>query len=348
MSAARLAEACRRPDPCFALGPLLVGATLCSCSGEPRAEHEVSASRALATLRTHQEGAPLWLSELGLYTGMERRELAPDLHEVTPAFPLWSDGAAKRRWMRLPPGSAIDSSAMDDWQFPPGSMLFKEFSTGGRRMETRLIARTGAGARDYWMGAFVWDEAESDARFAPEGALDVHGTSHDVPRATSCGTCHNGEPGRVLGISAVQTPHLDGDLLSHPAPDPGFERFEPIARAALGYLHGNCAHCHNPQGSARPDTDMDLRLATGDMNPAETAAAGTTIERPLQRFGAPELSVRVAPGAPERSALLARMLERGTPAQMPPLASEHIDPGGIAAVREWIAALEPQIAAPSP
>ena len=67
-----------------------------------------------------------------------------------------------------------------------------------------------------------------------------------------------------------------------------------------------------------------------------------------QRFGAPELSVRVAPGAPERSALLARMLERGTPAQMPPLASEHIDPGGIAAVREWIAALEPQKAGPSP
>ena len=26
-------------------------------------------------------------------------------------------------------------------------------------------------------------------------------------------------------------------------------------------MHANCAHCHNPKGTARPDTDMNLRLS---------------------------------------------------------------------------------------
>ena len=55
-----------------------------------------------------------------------------------------------------------------------------------------------------------------------------------------------------------------------------------VTSAALGYLHANCGHCHNPGGTARPDTDMDLRLAVSDAQPEDTAAYRSTIGIELQ------------------------------------------------------------------
>ena len=109
------------------------------------------------------------LSETGLYLDMATKELAPDLIEYEPAYKLWSDGAEKRRWLRLPRGTQIDTSDMDHWVFPIGSMFFKEFALDGRKLETRIVARLGADADDYFMGAFRWNEDESDAVFVREG-----------------------------------------------------------------------------------------------------------------------------------------------------------------------------------
>ena len=47
----------------------------------------------------------------------------------------------KRRWISLPPGSAIDASDPDAWAFPVGTRLWKEFSFGGQRVETRYMER---------------------------------------------------------------------------------------------------------------------------------------------------------------------------------------------------------------
>jgi mono/diheme cytochrome c family protein len=290
---------------------------------------------ALPELPEPVEGAELLLSELGLYRDLVAGLVAPDTIEFEPAHPLWSDGLDKRRWLRLPAGERIDTSDMDAWQFPVGAILFKEFSSEGRRIETRVIARTGDGARDYWMGAFVWNDDESDARLAPAGQRDARGTRHDVPAARTCPTCHNGAPGRVLGFSAVQQPLAAPELLSHPM-TPFVPPGDAASAAALGYLHGNCAHCHNPGGSARPDSDMDLRLSITDVAPAETAAHRTAVGRPVQSFVDSLHRVRVAPGDPENSALLARMAVRGSTAQMPPLASEIVDEAGVALVRAWI------------
>jgi hypothetical protein len=288
------------------------------------------------------------LSETGLYRDFAARELAPDLVEFTPAFPLWSDGSRKTRWLRLPPGARIDTSAMDDWRLPVGATLFKEFRhPDGRRLETRVVARTGPGDRDYWFGAFVWDETETDAVFAREGAADVRGTAHDVPSVKQCGTCHNGEPGRALGLAAIQLATAEGGLerfaplLSAP-PAPGAVPGPPgdaVTVAALGYLHGNCAHCHNPAGSARPDTDMDLTLSVGDRAPEATAIFRTTVGVATQNFMDAEHPLRVVAGRSAESALLYRMTQRGPRTQMPPLASEVVHEEGVAAVRAWIDAL---------
>lgn len=285
------------------------------------------------------EGASLWLSQTGLYDPLSLDRPAPELHAFEPAFALWSDGAEKRRWLRLPPGARIDTTDPDHWQFPVGSVLYKEFSRAGRRIETRVIARTGPGARDYWMGAFVWNDDESDARFTPEGLPNARGTPHDVPSAKSCGTCHNGEPGRVLGFSAVQQPQAPAELLLEPIPRPGVPPGDAIARAALGYLHANCGHCHNPTGSAYPDTDMDLRLSARDVTPEETRTYQTTVSMPLQFFKGQAQRHRVVPGEPDQSGVLFRMSERAPPGRMPPLATEEPDAAGVAAVRAWVQSL---------
>jgi hypothetical protein len=317
----------------LALGLLIAVA---ACGGDPG----VIAPDASTLVFTPPSAAePFWLSSTGLYRDLAAKQLAPELLEFEPAFALWSDGAVKRRWLRLPAASRIDTSSMDHWQFPVGSVLWKEFSLEGRRLETRVLARTGPEPRDTWMGAFVWNEDESDARFVPDGERDVRGTTHDVPSAKQCGTCHNGEAGRVLGFSAVQQPSVDATLLTRPAQQPFNPPGDRRTANALGYLHANCAHCHNPSGSARPDTDMNLRLSVSESNAAETNALRTTIGRSLQSFTHREQSLRVAPGSPEQSGVLARMEQRDADARMPPLGTEEIDARGIEIVRTWIDAM---------
>jgi hypothetical protein len=91
---------------------------------------------------------------------------------------------------------------------------------------------------------------------------------------------------------------------------------------------------HNEGGIARPDTDMILRLSIGDTQLANSAACRTTFGVPTQRFR--DVRLRVAPGDPAASAIFVRMSARGTPAQMPPIATEHVDADGLAALTSWI------------
>lgn len=329
---------------------LLAGSALVACSScleDLASNHEQSPAMDAAWTPPTPDfpGAnderEFWLSQTGLYRDLHAKQLAPDLIEFEPAYALWSDGAKKRRWLRLPQGTRIDSSDMDHWQFPVGSMLFKEFSLAGKRIETRVIARTGASPSDYFMGAFVWNDDESDARFTPLGLRDARGTEHDVPRLKNCFTCHNGDSGRVLGFSAVQrpVPALLPQLLNMPPDETFHVPGDEVTAAALGYLHANCGHCHNPGGAARPDTDMDLRLAVADDTPEHTNTHRTTVGRALQYFQDTTLVTRVVPGDADRSGLLFRMTQRGPRTQMPALGSEIIDPDGIERVRRWIDAL---------
>lgn len=343
---------------------LLAGAAvvilLCSCGGDPpppaarpQAGSGAEPSRDAGARPSSRPDAGRWqaptvvppdpesgeeflLSQTGLYRDIAELELAPDLIEFEPSHALWSDGADKRRWLRLPRGKRIDSSDVDHWQFPVGTMAFKEFSLHGRRIETRLIMRTGEDTRDYWMGAFVWTEDGSDALFAPDGESNAGGTAHDVPTVKNCFTCHDGEAGRILGYSAVQQPAAPAALLTNPLLRAFIAPGDPRASAALGYLHANCGPCHNPNGSARPDTDMDTRLAYGNYRVGDTRAFQTLVGVELQYFDDSALTLRIAPGNPAESGVLFRMTERGPKTQMPPIASELADDDGIAAVRAWI------------
>lgn len=282
---------------------------------------------------------PAHLSETGLYTDIAAKTLNPRLVEFAPNNVLWSDGAQKLRWYQLPGGAVIDSTDMNHWLLPVGTKLFKEFSLDGKRLETRLIWRvadTGDRERDTLVGSFLWNDDESDATFVSDGAENVRGTEHDVPAADTCWKCHVGEPGHALGFSALQL----GDVSKLPLSNKptGATPYE-APNAALGYMHANCGHCHNPSGSAWADSAMVLRLDVDEHDAATTQIYQTTVGVDLQQWTNRGFTKRIVPGDPDNSAIFYRMGQRAMNVQMPPLATEKTDPAGIALVQEWIDSL---------
>lgn len=287
------------------------------------------------------------LSEMGLYADLAAKTISPAITEYAPLYPLWTDGAAKRRWIWLPPGTQIDTSDMDHWIFPIGARLFKEFARDGKRLETRMIERTADG--DYRYGTYVWDDAEGEATWTTTGVTGARGTDHDVPNVGVCGQCHNGEPGHMLGFSAVQLSGTTGVTLATAtargwlsAPPPAGTRYaapgDATTAKALGVLHANCGTCHNDQSIAYSQSDQVLRLYAGETTPESTRIWKTTVGKSTQSWLT--LPLRVAPSDPSNSAVYVRMSHRAPePGPMPPVGSKIVDPDGLAAVRAWIEAL---------
>lgn len=288
---------------------------------------------------------PRRLSETGLYADLGTDELAPGVLPYAPEFALWSDGATKRRWVFLPAGSRIDTSDLDFWQFPRGTKFWKEFTRDGVRVETRLLFKYGALPSD-WVGmAYAWDALQSDAFAAPEGVVNAQGTPHDVPAAGECFGCHGGTPSRILGFSAVQLAHdaesgfvdlraaVERGMLTEAPPADLSVPGSPTEKAALGYLHANCSHCHNQR---RP-TDRGLRCFDPDNQldfGLRAASEGDVRDTPTYRSA---IDFAFEPGSPADSRLIDLVSSRPG---MPPLGTERTDVEAIALLKRWIAEMK--------
>src|SRR5215210_6458541 len=53
---------------------------------------------------------PQRLRDTGLFVGNSATEIGAGILAFSPQYPLWSDGAKKRRWISLPAGTFIDAS----------------------------------------------------------------------------------------------------------------------------------------------------------------------------------------------------------------------------------------------
>ncbi|MES1183089.1 MAG: anthrone oxygenase family protein [Myxococcales bacterium] len=269
-----------------------------------------------------QSQLPERLSQTRLYDKGDPQQIAAGVQSFTPQFELWSDGAQKRRWLSLPPGQSIDQRDPDNWQFPVGTQLWKEFTVQGVRVETRLLRKIGAGDEDWVATAYVWLRDGSDAVATPNGASNALGTAHDVPAAGQCLACHGGRKSFVLGYSAVQLGYA-----TLPASE--------TDRRALGYLHANCGHCHNQDrpgaASARcynPENELDFWLRTDRLR--------SVTDTPTYQSGR---GVAFEPGDPDSSRMIELMSDRGFLRQMPPLGTEVVDERGLGSVRAWISTL---------
>lgn len=308
---------------------------------------------------------PTYLRDTGLYATGSASAVLDANDAFSPQYPLWSDGATKRRWIHVPPGSAIDASRPDAWEFPPGTKLWKEFSHE-RRVETRLIERLADGSWRY--ATYVWNEDGTDAVLAPaDGAIvaarGAAGGRYTIPSREDCVACHEGGPVPVLGFSALQLSSDRDPLAAHAEPaqrdyadlarlvargtlrnlpqslidrPPRIAAPTPTARAALGYLHANCGHCHNDAG---PLAGLDLALAQRVSAPAaDSAPPASSLVGRESRFRPHGASAaqRVVPGDAAASVITMRMRSGNPLARMPPLGVQVIDVEGVALVEQWI------------
>lgn len=303
------------------------------------------------------------LSDTGLFLPGTRQP-GPEILPFSPQYPLWSDGASKRRWLYLPPGRQIDARNPDRWVFPPGTKVWKEFGFS-RPIETRMIERLESG--EWRFIAYVWAPDGSEAFLAPADGIKRHavadapGGRYPIPSQEDCLACHDGGAGPLLGVSALQlspdrdplAPHAElppeggvdlrglhemnllkgfsEALLQSP---PRIPAASPTTRAALGYLHGNCGACHNDRGSL---SDLNLVL----LQHADDGEA--SLQRSLETLvgiAGEEVSsgvhLRVQPGDPSTSVISFRLRTRNPVTQMPPLGRRVPDTEAIALVDRWI------------
>lgn len=310
---------------------------------------------------------PKRLAETGLYASGSTTEIAAANRAFSPQYPLWTDGLTKRRWIYLPPGSTIDGRDEANWDFPVGTRFWKEFSAAGRPVETRMSWKA---AHDRWIFAtYEWSADGTEAVLAPEGGrlTDVEVAPerrHGIPSRTDCTACHGAADPRPLGFTALQlSPDRDPNsihgeplrndmvtlqtlvaegLLVNSRADlvtaaPRIRTNDPQTRSVLGYLVGNCSMCHNGDGeitASGPVIRYRELIEDGD------AVARSLVESPT-RWRIPGVdgdgSVLMAPGAPQRSAILARMRSRSPSSQMPPLGTAVRDQAAVDAITRWIA-----------
>jgi hypothetical protein len=298
--------------------------------------------------------APADLACTGLYADWASQQIAPGVRPYTPGFALWSDGAEKSRYIYLPPGTKIDTTDMDQWTFPVGTKLWKEFRLKGLRVETRLLWKRP----DFtWLRTtYAWSIDQSTATELTTGRLGWNGTSYEIPAQSACQDCHAGRLDNVLGFEAVSlsAPAATGLTMNVLVAD-GLVTLPPAApivvpgnateSAALGWLHANCGiACHNTTSYACSST-LFMRLNVASLATVRaTDTWNTAVGRPLSgldtAFVPPWPMLRITPGNPRASAVSYRASVRDTdPAQsnqMPPLDTHVVPDAGVAILNAWI------------
>ena len=297
----------------------------------------------------------------GLCVDKACTQISADVHAYTPRFGLWADTAAKRRWIYLPPGNQIDTTDMDHWVFPQGTKFWKEFTRGAVRVETRYIVKVGPGntVNDWFYVAYQWNATEDDTIAVPSGVVNANGTAHDIPPRYLCKNCHeNFQPTRILGFGAIQLDFANataGEIdLDHAVTSALLTTNPPGAssphyplpgtstdQAALGYMHANCGHCHNPTSNVflSNNVTMFLRLDVGALSAVNATPAYTTAVNQDPKFGIGSGTKLIVPMDLVNSIVIIRFESTNPAVWMPAAGHKTMDPTGDAALRAWIAGL---------
>jgi uncharacterized repeat protein (TIGR03806 family) len=286
--------------------------------------------------------------------------------------PLFSDYARKYRFVYVPGGS-VPYADQGILAFPVGSVLIKTFAYPAdfrdpdkqvRYIETRLLIHKKAG----WVAlTYVWNDAQTEATLKRAGAradvsfVDAGGATrhidYAVPNSNQCKQCHS--LSGVLVPIGPKARNLNGDFpyatgsenqLAHwsrigllsgaPNPDgaPHLPRADdvaaPLEARARAYLDVNCGHCHNPAGLA---SNSGLYLTYEESNPS---ALGINKRPVAAGKGSGNLSFSIAPGHPEQSILLYRMLSTEPGVMMPQIGRTVSDDDGVKLIRDYIASLK--------
>ncbi len=270
--------------------------------------------------------------------------------------PLFSDYADKQRLIWVPPGEKARVAEDGHIDFPLGSMIVKNFAwpdhNGGRPVETRLLLHRASG----WTALpYIWDADGKDATLALAGRRvpvsfkspggDAHSIRYAVPNKNQCKECHS-KRGAIVPIgpkasnidfaAALSRPEFARFFAEAPATAMPMPRWDDpatgsIAERARAYLDVNCAHCHNPEGSA---SNSGLFLRWSDpvgvnygIRKRPTAAGR----------GSGGMEFAIWPGDPDQSFLIYRLESLEAGIAMPEVGRSTVHKEGAALLRQWIA-----------
>jgi uncharacterized repeat protein (TIGR03806 family) len=294
---------------------------------------------------------PMKLSQTGCVDPNDATKPAAGLIPYEVNAPLWSDGADKRRWLALPDGTQIHVNSDGHWALPVGSVLMKEFSLNGQRLETRLLMHHDDGD---WAGyTYVWDDTGTDATLIDGRVSKVVGAqTWTFPGRSDCLACHTIAAGRQLGPDTRQfnrnIVYPGGrfanqlDTLAHlgmldttimnPGAFVAYTGNDPLEVRAKTYLHANCAHCHRPGSTGGNATDANMLFDTAfkDMNICNA--------NPIQGTLGIANAKLFAPGDAASSLISVRM-HRTDEYRMPQVGSNVVDPTGTSLIDAWIASV---------
>lgn len=288
--------------------------------------------------------------------------------------PLFSNYALKKRFIYLPNGKTMTYKSETVFAFDEGTVLIKNFyypedfreERGSKNIiETRLLIKEAKG----WKALnYVWDENQEDAQINYIGKQTrvswTHSdgikktTIYNVPNNNQCKNCHlNGKKITPIGPTAAQLnrkyvalserlKQLEFFNESNVLKDfPEHEQLPKFAQwdlpesgnleeRAKAYLDINCAHCHQPQGSAK-NSGLDLRFSQMDLRKRGVfkppIAAGK---------GSGDLQYSIVPGQAEKSILLYRMSSNDPGVMMPEVGRSIVHEEGVNLIASYIEKLK--------
>ncbi len=377
-----------RSRPMLRIRPFSVIACLCivtSCgTGRDQAATTTStdapavAAPFLSMQPTATGALPALLSQTGAFTAVGSLTTSDALVPFSVNAPLWSDGAAKLRWISLPHGQRIGFAPTGAWRFPAGTVFVKHFAlpvderdpSRLRRLETRLLVRDAAGG--VYGVTYRWRDDQSDAELLPDGRDEdiavrtVAGGERiqrwHYPSRSECLQCHNPAAGLVLGVNARQLngPHGDGAQRT---------ANQLVAWSRAGRFDRSLdddAIASTPRLSAISDTSASVEQRVRsylDANCSHCHRPGAVgfanydarYDTPLaeQNLIRGEVVIdhgidrarNLMPKDPWRSMVLVRM-ENQAELRMPPLARNVVDRAATTTLRAWIAELPGKPAVP--
>jgi uncharacterized repeat protein (TIGR03806 family) len=260
--------------------------------------------------------------------------------------------------LAFPDGTLISKSfgMRDDWRKPNPQVHW---------IETRILAKVDGGWHAY---TYAWNDAQTEATYDPAGGtvpisfiIQDGGTltaNYLIPSQNQCKLCH--QNGAVIDLIGPKARQLNKDY-AYPdgsenqlvrwgkvgfltgAPDPASAPVLPVwndpstgsvEQRARAYLEGNCAHCHNPNGSA---ASTGLTLWASETDPARYGICKTPVAAGPATGG---FLYDIVPGYPDASIVTHRIESTELQVRMPQIERSVVDADGVELVADWIASLD--------
>ncbi len=162
------------------------------------------------------------LSSTGVFTNTTTLAPAAGLVPYSVNAQLWSDAAAKWRWIAVPNGAQIAWQATGEFAYPNGTVFVKHFELGTddtnpsvrKRLETRLLVVTSSAPNAGYGLTYKWRADNSEADLISSAGLDEPITittgggtrtqTWHYPSRNECLQCHVTNAGFVLGPKTAQ------------------------------------------------------------------------------------------------------------------------------------------------